>query len=86
MFNAVRIFFTEYLVFMSLSGADPGGGPRGLIPPPPLNLTSKVLMRTQFLLLFYLRYNQSLLSCISFISFFNYYLKMVILIVYLTLN
>ena len=31
-------------------------------------------------------YNQSLLSYFSFISFFNYYLKMVILIVYLTLK
>ena len=43
-------------------------------------------MRTQFLLLFYLRYNQSLLSYFSFISFFNYYLKMVIIIVYLILK
>ena len=53
---------------------------------PPQNLTSKVLITTKFLLLFYLHYNQPLLSYFSFISFFNYYLKMVILIVYLTLK
>ena len=43
-------------------------------------------MATYFLLLFYLHYNHALLYYFSFISFFNYYLKMVILIAYLTLN
>ena len=52
-------------------------------------------MTTYFLLLFYLRYNQSLLSFFSFISFLNYYVngisffnyyKIVISIVYLTLK
>ena len=42
-----------------IPGADPGSGAGGLVPLQ--NLTSKVLMRTWFLL-FYLRYNQSLLS------------------------
>ena len=41
-------------------------------------------MTAKFLLLFYLCYNQSLLSYFPFNSFLNYYLKMVILIVYLT--
>ena len=42
-------------------------------------------MTTQFLLLFYLRYNQFLLSYFIFLSFVNYYRKMVIwsFIVYL---
>ena len=45
---------------------------------------SKVLLTIQYL--FCLRYFQSLLSYFLFISFFVYHLKMIILIVYLTLN
>lgn len=68
--------------FQGLSGEHPGGGPGGrpphLTPLPHLstslkfNLTSKVLTKTQFLI-FYLHYNQSLLSYCSFISFFFNY-------------
>ena len=43
--------------------------------PPEKNLVSKVLVTNQFLLLFYLPYNQSLLYYFCFISFFNHYLK-----------
>ena len=44
------------------------------------------MITTKFLLLFYFHCDQSLLSYFSFISFFSYYLKMVILIGYLTLK
>ena len=44
------------------------------------------MITAKFLLLFYFHCDQSLLSYFSFISFFNYYLKMVILIGYLTLK
>ena len=45
----------------SYTGADPRGGPRGLVPPQK-NLISKVLTRNKFLswILFYLRFNRIL--------------------------
>ena len=50
---------------------------------PSWNFISKAFMRTKFLswILLYLCYNNPLLAYFCFISFFNYYCKMVILVV-----